>query len=221
MPVLIVAAVVGDAVNYSVGRRARARFLDDAPDTGWIHQGRQARARAARARVLRKARRQGRRPRAVRADRAHFVPFVAGGAGMTYRTFALYNVTGAILWVGICVGAGYLFGNIPVVKENFELVVLGIVACRCCRSLFEMIKSRTASKSKASEGDRHERTDRRIDGKGMKLHTKILLGLAVGLMLGHRRSISRSARAIRPSRRINDYVAVPIGRSSCACCSWW
>jgi membrane-associated protein len=56
-----------------------------------------------------------------------FVPFIAGGAHMPYRQFAIFNVTGAILWVVICAGAGYLFGNIPVVKENFELVVLGII----------------------------------------------------------------------------------------------
>ena len=70
-----------------------------------------------------------------------FVPFVAGGAAMTYRVFALYNVTGAIAWVGICVGAGYLFGNIPVVKENFELVVIGIVAVSVLPIVIEVIKS--------------------------------------------------------------------------------
>ena len=54
-----------------------------------------------------------------------FVPFVAGGAQMTYRTFAIYNVTGRHSLGGHLRRAGYLFGNIPVVKENFELVVLG------------------------------------------------------------------------------------------------
>ena len=48
-----------------------------------------------------------------------FVPFVAGVAEMSYPTFALYNVTGAIVWVGLCMGAGYLFGNVPIVKDNF------------------------------------------------------------------------------------------------------
>jgi membrane-associated protein len=47
---------------------------------------------------------------------------------MRYSAFALYNVVGAVLWVGICVGAGYAFGNVPVIKENFSLVALGIVA---------------------------------------------------------------------------------------------
>jgi membrane-associated protein len=60
---------------------------------------------------------------------------------MTYRTFAIYNVTGAILWVGICTGAGYLFGNIPVVKENFELVVIGIIAVSLLPIVIEVIRS--------------------------------------------------------------------------------
>ena len=82
-----------------------------------------------------------------------FLPFVAGGAGMTYRTFTIYNAVGCILWVGVCVGAGYLFGNIPVVKDNFTLVALGIVAVSLLPLLFEMIKSARSSKAKASEGD--------------------------------------------------------------------
>ena len=62
-----------------------------------------------------------------------------------YRTFAFYNVTGAVAWVGICLGAGYLFGNIPVVKENFELVVLGIVGVSVLPILVEFVKMRRAA----------------------------------------------------------------------------
>lgn len=138
---LIVAAVLGDAVNYAVGRRLAHTFLDDVPDTGWIHRI------VKREHVLRAHdffERHGGKAvvlaRFVPIVRT-FVPFVAGGAKMTYRTFALYNVTGAILWVGICTGAGYLFGNIPVVKENFELVVLGIIGVSVLPIVFEVIKS--------------------------------------------------------------------------------
>jgi membrane-associated protein len=144
VPVLIAAAIIGDAVNYAVGRRLARRFLDDAPDTGWIFRV------VKREHVLRaheffekhggKAVVLARFVPIVRT----FVPFVAGGAYMSYRVFALYNVTGAILWVGICVGAGFLFGNIPVVKENFELVVLGIIGVSLLPILFELIKSRRA-----------------------------------------------------------------------------
>lgn len=70
-----------------------------------------------------------------------FVPFVAGGADMPYRTFAVFNVIGAVLWVGICAGAGYAFGNIPVVKDNFELVVLGIVGVSVLPLVIEVARS--------------------------------------------------------------------------------
>jgi membrane-associated protein len=138
---LTVAAVIGDAVNYSVGRRLAHTFLDDVPDTGWIYKvvKREHVWRAheffekhgGKAVVL---------ARFVPIVRT-FVPFVAGGANMTYRTFAIYNVTGALLWVGICAGAGYLFGNIPVVKDNFELVVIGIIAVSVLPIVVEVVRS--------------------------------------------------------------------------------
>jgi membrane-associated protein len=52
---------------------------------------------------------------------------VAGCGSMSYPQFAFYNVSGGALWVGLCVGAGYFFGSRPIVKENFELVVIAIV----------------------------------------------------------------------------------------------
>jgi membrane-associated protein len=56
-----------------------------------------------------------------------FVPFVAGAAQMTRRSFVFYNFAGAAGWVGLCLGAGVLFGNVPIVRENFSLVAIGIV----------------------------------------------------------------------------------------------
>ncbi len=118
--VLVVAAVIGDAVNYAIGRRLAQTFLDEARETSWLHKvvKREHVQRAhdffekhgGKAVVL---------ARFVPIVRT-FVPFVAGGATMTYRIFAIYNVTGAILWVGICAGAGYLFGNIPIVQGELR-----------------------------------------------------------------------------------------------------
>jgi membrane-associated protein len=138
---LALAAVIGDAVNYAVGRRLAMTFLDDVPDTGWIYKV------VKREHVVRAHdffERHGGKAvvlaRFVPIIRT-FVPFVAGGANMTYRTFAIYNVTGALLWVGICVGAGYLFGNIPIVKENFELVVIAIIGISLIPIVLEVAKT--------------------------------------------------------------------------------
>jgi membrane-associated protein len=74
-----------------------------------------------------------------------FVPFVAGAGSMTYRTFAFYNVLGAIIWVCGCVGAGYAFGNVPIVKENFSLVMLGIIVVSVLPAAYEFLKHRRAT----------------------------------------------------------------------------
>jgi membrane-associated protein len=71
-----------------------------------------------------------------------FVPFVAGAGAMRYAAFALFNVIGGVLWVGICLGAGYAFGNVPVVKNNFSLVAIGIVAVSLIPMLVEWLRHR-------------------------------------------------------------------------------
>ncbi len=71
-----------------------------------------------------------------------FVPFVAGAASMTRSTFLFYNVIGAIIWVVVCAGAGYLFGNVPIIKDNFSLVAIGIVFVSVLPIVFEFIKHR-------------------------------------------------------------------------------
>jgi membrane-associated protein len=71
-----------------------------------------------------------------------FLPFVAGAAKMSTNTFMLYNLAGAVGWVGLCIGAGVLFGNVPVVKQNFSLVALGIVFVSLLPIVFEYLKTR-------------------------------------------------------------------------------
>ena len=139
---LVVAAIIGDAVNYSIGRRVGIRILQRAQaDPKWarlVNPVYVERAHAFFERHGGKAIVMGRFAPIVRT----FVPFVAGIAEMSYPAFAVFNVAGALAWVGICVGAGYLFGNVPIVKENFSLVALGIVAVSLLPMVIEFIKYR-------------------------------------------------------------------------------
>jgi membrane-associated protein len=127
VPLLLIAAMLGDAVNYAVGHFVGPRvFTAEDRRSFWhrlLNRDHLMKAHAFFERHGGKAIVLGRFVPIVRT----FVPFVAGAGSMSYPQFAFYNVTGGILWVGLCVGAGYAFGNVPVVKENFELVVVAIV----------------------------------------------------------------------------------------------
>jgi len=81
-----------------------------------------------------------------------FAPFVAGVGKMDYRRFITFNVIGGILWVVIFVTLGALFGNIPFVKNNFEIVTLGIVFISVLPMIFEFVRSRRRPKSPALPG---------------------------------------------------------------------
>lgn len=80
-----------------------------------------------------------------------FVPYVAGAGAMNYRRFILFNFTGALAWVGICCGGGYLFGNIPAVKRNFELVIIGIIAVSLIPVLVQVVKSHRSPRAGTAE----------------------------------------------------------------------
>jgi len=72
-----------------------------------------------------------------------FASFVAGAAQMTSGAFVFYNAAGAAGWVILCLGAGLLFGNVPIVKENFSLVTIGIVVVSLLPMLVEYLLSRS------------------------------------------------------------------------------
>jgi membrane-associated protein len=138
------AAIAGNVVNYSIGRAIGPRVFSAHDTQGLMH------------RLLNRE----------HLDRAHaffeqhggmavvasrfapiirtFVPFVAGAASMTPSTFLFYNVVGAVAWVALCVGAGYAFGNVPVVKNNFSLVAIGIVAVSLIPMVIEVLRARRA-----------------------------------------------------------------------------
>jgi membrane-associated protein len=82
-----------------------------------------------------------------------FAPFVAGIGAMTYSKFILYNVTGGVAWVAICLFAGYWFGNIPWVAKHFEVVIVGIIFVSVLPMLYEFWKHRPA-RAKPDNGKR-------------------------------------------------------------------
>jgi membrane-associated protein len=139
---LLVAAIAGDALNYAIGRSVGHRIIRLAqtdPRWGrWVSPAYLARAHEFFERHGGKAIVLARFMPIVRT----FVPFVAGAADMSYPKFALYNVVGAIAWVGVCCGAGYLFGNVPVVKDNFSIVAIGIVLVSLLPMVFEYLRYR-------------------------------------------------------------------------------
>lgn len=142
---LVVAAIAGDAVNYSIGRSVGVRLVALArrdPRWGrWLNPAYVERAHEFFERHGGKAIVLGRFAPIIRT----FVPFVAGIAEMSYPAFAMFNVTGALAWVGICLGAGYLFGNVPIVKDNFSLVAIGIVIVSVLPMVFEFFRYRRES----------------------------------------------------------------------------
>lgn len=123
LAVLLAAAILGDAANYAVGARLGPAVLRGRGGR-LLNQAHLARAHAFYERYGGKTIVLARFVPIVRT----FAPFVAGAGSMAYPRFLAYNALGGALWVGVCVGGGHLFGNIPVVREHFSLVALGIVA---------------------------------------------------------------------------------------------
>jgi len=74
-----------------------------------------------------------------------FAPFVAGIGSMTYKRFLVYNISGGITWVVIFVLGGYMFGNIPVVKHNFSLVIFAIIFLSILPGIIEFLRHRNQS----------------------------------------------------------------------------
>lgn len=138
LAVFVVAAVIGDTVNYHIGKSIGTAI----PENSWF------------GRLVNKERMQiaqnffnkhggktiviARFMPFVRT----FIPFVAGASRMNYGYFLLYNVIGAFMWVFICTLAGYFFGNIDIVKENFSTVLLLIIFISVVPAIIGMFKAR-------------------------------------------------------------------------------
>jgi membrane-associated protein len=139
---LTLAAFSGNAVNYTVGRFVGPRVFSatnrSAMSRRLLNPQHLDRAHAFFEQYGGKAVILGRFVPIVRT----FVPFVAGAAQMRSAAFAAYNLVGAAAWVCLCLGAGLLFGNVPVVKQNFSLVTIGIVVVSLLPMAVEYVRHR-------------------------------------------------------------------------------
>lgn len=137
MPLLLFAGILGDSVNYSIGKWIGPRVFHF-ESTRFFNRDHLLKAHAfyekygGRAVIL---------SRFVPIIRT-FAPFVAGVGTMNRAKFVIYNVTGALLWVGLFIGSGYIFGNVPVVQKNMKIVILGIIIISVLPIVWEIGKAR-------------------------------------------------------------------------------
>jgi membrane-associated protein len=134
---LSLAAVAGDSTNYAIGYRVGPTVFSRARSR-WLN-------REYLDRTHRFYERHG--PKTIVIARfvpivRTFAPFVAGIGRMTYSRFLTYNVAGGIAWIVIFVLGGYLFGNMPVVKRNFTVVILAIIVISVLPAVIEILRQR-------------------------------------------------------------------------------
>jgi membrane-associated protein len=138
--VLIFAAVIGDSVNYAVGRYLGPRVFRF-EDSRFFKRAYLDRTHAFFERHGGKTIIIARFVPIIRT----YAPFVAGIGAMSYRHFLLFNVIGAILWVVSLTYAGYYFGNLPLVKDNLTLVIVCIIVLSSMPGIIEFWRAHRAS----------------------------------------------------------------------------
>ena len=136
--VFFLAAVIGDTVNYHIGKKVGTTISSGSFLGRFINQEKMNKAENFFDRHGGKTILIARFMPFIRT----FAPFVAGASRMNYRYFLIYNVAGAALWVGICTIAGYFFGNIAIVKNNFSTVLLLIIFVSILPAIISVIQGR-------------------------------------------------------------------------------
>jgi membrane-associated protein len=139
--VLTIAAIIGDAVNYAIGKKLGPKVFAS-ESSKLLNKAHLLKAQHFYEKHGGKTIILARFIPIIRT----FAPFVAGIGKMSYARFAAYNVIGAIAWVVICLAAGFWFGNLPFVKKNFELVILAIILISLVPVIIEFWKARKAAK---------------------------------------------------------------------------
>jgi membrane-associated protein len=141
---LVVAAILGDTINYWIGHFVGERAYSG--EVKWIKKEYMDRTHAFFQKHGGKTIFLARFVPIVRT----FAPFVAGVGEMDYRYFLTYNVVGGIVWVTVFLAAGYFFGAIPIVQRNFELVIIAILLISVVPILWEALKARRERRSHRS-----------------------------------------------------------------------
>ena len=136
---LIVAAIAGDSLNYAIGRYLGPKvFRFD--DSRFFKRAYVDRTHAFFERHGGKAIILARFVPIIRT----YAPFVAGIGAMSYRRFLMFNVTGAVLWVALLAYAGFFFGNLPLVRNNLTVVILGIIVLSIMPGIIEFWRAKRA-----------------------------------------------------------------------------
>jgi membrane-associated protein len=143
---LIVAGVLGDAVNYQIGLRVGPKVFYK-EDSRWLNKKHLLKAQKFYEKYGGKTIIFARFIPIVRT----FAPFVAGVGKMQYRRFFMFNVVGAILWVVGFTVAGHYFGNLPSVKRNFQYVIMAILVLSVMPAVIELWLERRRSQATRSE----------------------------------------------------------------------
>jgi membrane-associated protein len=142
---LCIAAILGDSVNYAVGRYLGPKVFERAGKPGWF--------RFVKPIYLQRTQEFfdkyggftiiiGRWVPIVRT----FAPFLAGVASMNYKQFLPFNIIGGVIWISVLLYLGFFFGNIPIIKENLKWVILGIIVVSVLPIAFKVLQERARSK---------------------------------------------------------------------------
>jgi membrane-associated protein len=142
---LIIAAILGDSVNYAVGKYVGPKVFERAGKPGlfrfvkpvYLKQTQDFFDKYGGFTII-----IGRWVPIVRT----FAPFLAGVAGMNYKQFLPYNIIGGVVWITVLLYLGFFFGNIPWVKENLKYVVVGIVIVSVLPIVFKVLQERSRNR---------------------------------------------------------------------------
>ncbi|ALO04596.1 VTT domain-containing protein [Lactiplantibacillus paraplantarum] len=136
--IFLVAALAGDSLNFYIGHSLGERLTE----TSWF-------GKLINQKQLAKSEKFFEKHGGITVTIARFmpiirtfVPFVAASSRMNYQQFIRYNVIGCVLWVILCCGGGYYFGNIPFVKSHFSMVVIGIILVSLIPAVFSALRAR-------------------------------------------------------------------------------